>query len=141
MKLIYFNAEIEKLLTTAKLPSSDLVGADKVVLFGHEQKGKVVGLVGIEKYDQCALLRSLVIEPSERGAGLGGKLVSYAERQAAASGVKTIYLLTTTADKFFQRLGYSSMSRAEAPNIITSTSQFSSLCPDSASFMAKQLNS
>lgn len=49
------------------------------------------------------------------------------------------YLLTTTADRFFEQLGYETLSRSEAPSAITATPQFSGLCPGSSIFMGKEL--
>jgi amino-acid N-acetyltransferase len=139
MKAMVFNEEVEALLTKSGLSSLDLIGANTVTLFGHEREGRLIGLVGLELYGSDALLRSLAISPVERGTGLGAELVSYAEQQANTSAVRNIYLLTTTAERFFERLGYRSIKRADAPSVITSTAQFSTLCPDSATFMTKRL--
>jgi amino-acid N-acetyltransferase len=65
--------------------------------------------------------------------------VDFAEAHAAPLGVESLYLLTTTADAFFSRLGYSPASREEAPSFIKNTSQFSGLCPASSVFMCKHL--
>jgi amino-acid N-acetyltransferase len=50
-----------------------------------------------------------------------------------------LYLLTTTADAFFRRLGYEQTARELAPPAIKATREFSSLCPSSSIFMVKQL--
>lgn len=70
---------------------------------------------------------------------MAGLLVSNAETWAAAQGVKTLYLLTTTAVAFFVRLGYEVISRSEAPLAIAATGQFAALCPASSTFMRKVL--
>jgi amino-acid N-acetyltransferase len=139
MNPISFNPGVEKLLAESQLPFDDLRGSDIVTLLGHEQQGQLVGLVGLECYGSDALLRSLVIAPFARGTGLSVKLVSYAERQAVESGVQSLYILTTTAERFFKRLGYNVIDRNGAPKTIASTSQFSGLCPSTAAFMVKQL--
>jgi amino-acid N-acetyltransferase len=64
-------------------------------------------------------------------------LVTAAERLAAKNGVKSLYLLTTTADRFFAGLGFRRLQREMAPLAIKSTSQFSSLCPATAVLMSK----
>src|SRR5471032_2224615 len=67
--------------------------------------GSPTGLVGLELYGADALLRSLVVGESARGNGLGSALVEHAEQYAASKRVRSVYLLTTTAELFFKRLG------------------------------------
>lgn len=66
-------------------------------------------------------------------------LVKTAEQEAAISGVRRLFLLTTTANEYFSGMGYRSVRRSEAPSPIRSTSQFSSLCPATAVCMMKEL--
>ncbi|MCZ2809221.1 MAG: GNAT family N-acetyltransferase [Candidatus Bathyarchaeota archaeon] len=98
-------------------------------------------MVGLEMHGHVALLRSLVVLVNKRGSSLGAALVSHAEQYAAQQRVYTIYLLTTTAAGFFERHGYSHVSRQTAPAAIAGTSQFSGLCPSSSAFMAKSVGS
>lgn len=96
--------------------------------------------MGLELLGQEALLRSLVVEASHRGTGGGRTLVAAAEEHARAEGVRSVYLLTTTAAPFFERLGYSRVDRACAPATIQATREFISLCPATATFMVKLLD-
>ena len=75
-----------------------------------------------------------------RGTGAGRALVEEAEREAERLGVRVIYLLTTTAAGFFERVGYRSVGRETAPPAIRGTREFGELCPASATFMAKHLD-
>jgi amino-acid N-acetyltransferase len=88
-------------------------------------------LIGLEIYGQAALLRSLVVDPTLRSTGLGSALVQHAEQHAAERGVQALYLLTTTAEPFFERLGYKRLDRREAPPSIQSSREFADLCPES----------
>jgi amino-acid N-acetyltransferase len=65
-----------------------------------------------------ALLRSLAIRKEHRKQGLAGELVGRAEQYARASGIKTLYLLTDTAKKFFINRGYQTTERLTAPTPI-----------------------
>ncbi len=98
-----------------------------------------MGVVGLQFYDDIALLRSLAVAENCRGAGLGGALVAHAEQYASHRGTRSIYLLTHTAESFFTRLGYVCVSRDQAPAAIRNTQQFSELCPASSAFMLKHL--
>lgn len=140
IKTLEFGAGVERLLADAALPVDDALANNKVLLFGEHRSGRVAGVVGVERCGDAALLRSLAVAESERSSGLGRKLVAYAETEAQAQGITSLYLLTTTADAFFARLGYRLIDRAEAPAEVAGTAQFSDLCPSSAAFMVKHLN-
>jgi amino-acid N-acetyltransferase len=49
-----------------------------------------------------------------------------------------LYLLTTTAREFFAGRGYRAIDRADAPERIRGTTEFSDLCPASATAMVKE---
>jgi amino-acid N-acetyltransferase len=107
--------------------------------FFHGPRVSPTGLVGFEICDSDALLRSLVVAPELRAQGIGKQLVAHAEREARACGVTALYLLTTTAEAFFLRLGYGSADRARAPQGILATREFAEICPASSAFMMKRL--
>lgn len=131
--------EVEALLVAAQLPVSDLRASRSLNLLGVHDGGRLVGVVGIEVYGEAGMLRSLAVASTHRKAGLGVSLVSGAENWAAGQGVKTLYLLTTTAASFFARLGYVAAPRSAAPAAIAATAQFAGLCPASSTFMCKVL--
>jgi amino-acid N-acetyltransferase len=139
MKQLAFGPDVATLLAAAALPSEDLHGGDNVLLFGEQSSGRLTAVVGLECYGHAALIRSLAVDSTERGKGMGNKLVEYAEAKARSMGATHLYLLTTTAQKFFERQGYQSIERAAAPEAIARTAQFSGLCPASSAFMVKQL--
>ena len=134
-----FNDRIGALLQSNHLPISDIEAGTEVFLFVAGSTQQPSGVVGIQIFGTTALLRSLVVSESERGKGLGAALVYHAEQHAASLGISSIYLLTTTAVKFFEAHGYSTTSRNDAPASIAGSSQFSSLCPSSSEFMVKVL--
>jgi amino-acid N-acetyltransferase len=132
--------DVQSLLAEHQLPTADLQEGCPVELFGCVADGRLCGMVGLEVYGRDALLRSLVVPHAQRSRGLGAALVAHAEQWAARRGVRTLYLLTTTAAGFFERQGYRHIPRHEAPAAIAGTSQFSGLCPASSAFMAKPLD-
>lgn len=141
MKSISFDAAVAYLLDRAGLPVADLAAGAPVKLYGERGNGKLVGVVGLEFFGTVALLRSLAVCPENQKSGLGRALVAYAERKAAGANVAELYLLTNTAESYFEGLGYHKVPRAEAPAAIAKTSEFSSLCPSSAAFMRKVVGS
>jgi amino-acid N-acetyltransferase len=131
--------EATALLGANGLPTDDLTAA--IALYGVREGQGLEGVVGIEPCGEVGLLRSLAVRHDRRGSGLGTALVLEAERVAAKGGLRALYLLTTTAEPFFGRRGYSRLPRDEAPPAIRATSEFASVCPSSAAFMCKPLQS
>jgi len=127
------------LLEAEGLPASDLTEAHLEHFFFAGTDGAPRALVGLEIYGEAALLRSLVVSAAARTQGLGSALVLHAEEYAAAHRVRALYLLTTTAEAYFEHRGYRRIDRSEAPFAIRSTREFSSLCRSSSAFMIKQL--
>jgi amino-acid N-acetyltransferase len=126
-----------KLLQTADLPTEDL--KDHVSLYTLSENNKIIGTIGMEHDQATALLRSLSVEQSHRGKGYGDTLVTFIENIAKEKGIRTMYLLTTTAETFFAQRGYLTVDRSDAPGFIQETTEFSSTCPASATFMKKDL--
>src|SRR5665213_3422862 len=93
------------LLEAEGLPASDLTEAHLEHFFFTGSDGAPSALVGLEIYGQDALLRSLVVSTVARTRGLGSGLVRHAEGYAAARQVRALYLLTTTAESYFEHRG------------------------------------
>ena len=127
------------LLEAEGLPASDLTEAHLEHFFFTGSDGAPSALVGLEIYGEAALLRSLIVNAAARTQGLGSALVLHAEEYAAAHQVRALYLLTTSAETYFEHRGYRRIDRAEAPPAIKSTCEFASLCPSSSAFMIKRL--
>ncbi len=130
---------VKNLLTESNLPSSDLTADHLEHFFGCGPKERLNGVVGLEIYSKVALLRSLAVAQELRGSGFGKALVAEAESYARSRDVTEIYLLTSTAERFFERLGYRRASREAAPEAIQRTREFADLCPSSSAFMVKVL--
>ncbi len=128
-----------KLLADCGLPSSDIESSHFDNFLGCGTNKDLKGIVGLELFNSVALLRSLAVASASRGLGCAKVLVSEIESYAKENGVRELYLLTTTAEKYFSGLGYSYAERNTAPDEIKNTKEFSGLCPDSASFMVKKL--
>ena len=50
-----------------------------------------------------------------------------------------MFLLTTTAESYFGKRGYSTTSREAVPEAIRNTKEFASVCPSSAVVMVKHM--
>ena len=132
-------AAVTRILGEAGLPYSDLTAAHLDHFFGCGSISAPDGIVGLELYESVALLRSLAVSSKCRGRGCGTALVAQTELFAQSQGAEEIYLLTSTAERFFERLGYARVLREAAPVAIQQTQEFSALCPSSSALMVKRL--
>jgi N-acetylglutamate synthase-like GNAT family acetyltransferase len=110
-----------------------------VVAETNDASPRVIGAAGVEGSGPAALLRSVVVDASLHGRGIGRELVERATERAISSGVTTLYLLTTTAAPYFSRLGYQPIERAAVPSAIASTHEFTTACPSTATVMVKSI--
>jgi amino-acid N-acetyltransferase len=98
---------------------------------------EVVGAAAVELYADGALLRSVVVNPTVHGRGLAHRLTEAVLTVAKLQGSPTAFLLTTTAENFFPRLGFERISRDEVPASVQASVEFQSACPASAPFRSQ----
>jgi amino-acid N-acetyltransferase len=129
---------IKKLLKENELPFKDI--DDHISHFKILKVADIIiGSVGLEVYGKYALLRSLAVNEKYRNIGIGRDLYNQVESYAKELNVKTLYLLTTSAEAYFRRKGFSLYDRNTVPEVIMSTQEFKSLCPSHAVCMFKNL--
>jgi len=100
---------------------------------------RIVGSAALELYPDGALLRSVAVAAERQGQGLGRELALSAIRLAQDSRLPAIYLLTTTAEDYFPKLGFARITRGDVPATVQQSIEFTSACPSSAIVMRKQL--
>ena len=98
---------------------------------------RIIGTVALEAAGSCALLRSLAVLEKFRGQGVADRLMAAVEKSARQMGIRTLYLLTVTAETYFSVRGFETLERSCAPGGIRDTAEFQHLCPDSAVCMRK----
>ena len=104
-----------------------------------ERDGQVVGCAAVERYGDAGLLRSVAVASSERGQGTGTTLVGQCLSDASRSGIRTVVLLTTTAERYFPRFGFEVIGRDAVPEAVRASAEFQGACPASATVMALTL--
>jgi N-acetylglutamate synthase and related acetyltransferases len=133
-------ADIEQLLTSNNLPVAGVSDALNGFLVAESEE-QIVGVAGIEHCGAYGLLRSTAVEPSWRSRGLGRQLVEGAIADARARGMKALYLLTTTAERYFPSFGFVQTTREAVPAGVRDTVEFKDACPASATVMMLDLDS
>lgn len=131
--------DVEAVIAACGLPTEDITAETLRHTIVARKGHRIIGTVALELSGSGGLLRSLAVLEKFRGQGTGVLLVAAAEKSARQMGIKTLYLLTMTADRFFADRGYEKIERAAAPAGIRDTAEFSRLCPDSAVCMHKSI--
>jgi len=99
--------------------------AETIAYFWVAREGeRIVGTVGLEIYDDLALLRSLAVTPELQRTGLGRALTETVLSYLTARQFRAVYLLTTTAEAFFARHGFSLLARDEVPASVQQSVEF-----------------
>jgi amino-acid N-acetyltransferase len=96
-----------------------------------ENGGRVVGVGGVERCGNYGLLRSVAVD-----AAMIERLIA----DSRASGLRALYLLTTTAENYFPSFGFDKATRDSVPAEIQQTAEFKDLCPSSAIVMWRALS-
>ncbi|MEO6851672.1 MAG: arsenic resistance N-acetyltransferase ArsN2 [Mucilaginibacter sp.] len=131
-----YKENIVSLLQAEKLPTDDLPETLDNFMVAMEDN-EMVGVIGLEIYENYGLLRSLAVIPAFRSQGVAAELLKNLENLATAKTLTAIYLLTETAPDYFARKGYQIITRGDVPAEIKQSSEFSYTCPLSAIVMKK----
>jgi len=118
-------------LVAADLPTDDLAEAGRR-FFRFDEAGQVVGYGGFECHERHALVRSVVVLPEHRGRGIGRAITDALIGAAYRAGARDAFLLTTSSAAFFERLGFATIARTDAPAAILATRQAAAICASAA---------
>jgi amino-acid N-acetyltransferase len=132
-------ASVLRLLERHGLPLDGASQFGEVMVVARDA-GQVVGAAALELYAEGALLRSVVVDVSVQGHGIGRQLTAAALALANELDVPMVFLLTTTAAEFFPRFGFERISREDVPQSVRASVEFQSACPASAVVMRRMVN-
>jgi len=130
---------IMKLLQQGDLPTDDLPLNLPDFLIAKEHD-TYVGVAGLERFGSVALLRSVAVDSQHQGRQIAANLVEQLLEKAKSAKMHELYLITTTADRYFERYGFKPVDRQQVPTAIQQTQQFTELCPASAIVMKRVVN-
>jgi len=132
-------AQLVKILRENNLPIDDLAELDLANFFWCKEKNQCIGVIGLEVHGSDGLLRSLAVASEYQGSGVGSALVKKLENHARTVGVTDLYLLTETAEAYFQLKGYKTIPRDLASENVKQSKEFAELCPADAKLMRKSI--
>ena len=129
---------VVELLAASKLPVEGVAESlDGFIV--AETDGRLAGVAGLERCAENALLRSVAVAEEWRGRGVGNALVTRLLSDAERDGIDRIFLLTTTAERWFPAFGFARITRDDVPTAVRETSEFRDICPSSAVVMARRV--
>lgn len=129
---------IVELLKNASLPTVD-INPSLSHFFVAELNNVIIGVIGLEIYNENALLRSMVVSPEYRNRSVATMLLTALTNYAAEKRVEKLFLITTSAEGYFSRKGFCTVSREDVPLSILSCPEFTTLCPSTATVMKKDI--
>lgn len=127
---------LRALLHSVGLPIEDVATGRQEYRLAFDGE-RLAGAVGLEVVGEDGLLRSLAVAPAYRGRGLSRELCRSILAAARARGLRTLYLLTTTAEGLAAREGFERIDRSQVPAGILGLPQFRALCPATAVCMRR----
>ena len=132
--------DVHELLNRHRLPLDGVDDHVQTMLVARENS-QIVGSAALEVYADGALLRSVAVDARQQGRHVGHQLTEAALQLARAHGARAVFLLTTTAEKFFPRFGFEQIAREDVPPSVQASVEFTGACPTSAIVMRKRLTS
>ena len=130
--------QIRSILEEGGLPDDDF--GEGVTFLAAESDGAIVGTIALEAYPPLGLLRSAAVRPAFRDRGVGALLVAALVREARARALGELVLLTTTAEKFFGKMGFQRIERESLSGPILESGQFAGTRCSSAAVMRRKLD-
>lgn len=133
-----YRDQIVALLTGERLPFGDLPKRldNFFVMLAQDD---VIAAAGMEVYGRSALLRSVVVKNEYRNQGIAAQMVEKVMEAARSKELARVFLLTETAKDYFLNKGFEVISRELVPPQVRRSSEFSTVCPSTATVMLKTL--
>lgn len=120
--------KVNQLLVSAGLPTAGVEANINNFVVASNKGNELLAVIGMERSGSYGLLRSLAVASSSRKQGIAAELVNNALSKAKASGIKEVYLLTETAEKYLKKFGFKNIARAEIPVSLLNDSALNTTC-------------
>jgi N-acetylglutamate synthase-like GNAT family acetyltransferase len=78
----------------------------RVVFWGYEADGKLVGVMGIQDVQDVTLIRHAYVRTAYRGKGIGGKLISHLRTLTLRPTLVGTWAAATWAIHFYEKYGF-----------------------------------
>lgn len=89
-----------------------------VEFWGYEEGGRLVGVMGIQRFGDVALIRHSYVRTAERNRGIGGRLLSYLRSQTDLPILIGTWGEAIWAIRFYERHGFRLVSPEEKDRLL-----------------------
>jgi amino-acid N-acetyltransferase len=127
---------IKRLLVGSLLPSRDVGRAHQRFIVAAEN-GRLIGCAGLQLAGQDGLVRSMAVHWTRRNAGLGSRLHQRLLFEAVLTGVRTLYVVTSTAEDFFAGHGFRKVAATAVPPALQASEEFTAFVPGGSTVMSR----
>jgi len=79
---------------------------DGIELYGYEENGELVGVMGIQNKQDVALIRHAYVCPIKQNRGIGGRLLSYLQNITSKPILIATWSNDVNAIRFYKRHGF-----------------------------------
>lgn len=98
---------------------------------------EIVGCAVLESDGTNGLIRGVGVANDRQRHGIGRRLMEFVLEHARELRLSTLYLLTTTAEDYFLRLGYERVDAGDPPDVVTRSPQYS-ICTAARAVLMKK---
>ena len=81
-----------------------------VVFWGYEDRGRLIGVMGLQDVREVSLIRHAYVAPAKQRAGVGGKLLAHLLGMSTKPMLVGTWAAATWAIRFYQRHGFALVS-------------------------------
>ena len=90
----------------------------EVVFYGFEEEGKLVGVIGLQKFNYVTLVRHAYVLPSHQGKGIGGQLLEHIKALTDKPLLVGTWKDTAWSIKFYEKHGFKIVSEPETKRLL-----------------------
>ena len=81
-----------------------------VVFWGYEDRGRLAGVMGLQRVRDVNLIRHAYVAPAQQGAGIGGRLVDHLQQMSTEPMLVGTWAAASWAIRFYERHGFALVS-------------------------------
>lgn len=89
-----------------------------VAFWGYEEKGKLIGVMGIQDVLDVTLIRHAYVKTISRGKGIGGKLLSHLKALATRPTLVGTWAAAGWAIRFYEKHGFRLVTHEEKERLL-----------------------
>jgi GNAT superfamily N-acetyltransferase len=89
-----------------------------VVFWGHEEDGRLVGVMGIQHVQDVTLIRHAYVRTGKQNQGIGGQLLSYLRSQTTRAILVGTWADAIWAIRFYEKHGFRLVSSEEKDRLL-----------------------